>query len=109
MPRTDQRSSRHPRRGFTLVELIVAGLLVTFVWGTITMSLGQLGKAKRAGKRNLEAHMRADAAMHMIRREISSVIRDVDLFWTRLLLEDVSVRSDDGTSTATSCSSSTPG
>lgn len=79
------------RRGFTLVELMVAAMITAFVVGAVSMSLSQLGRAKSSARTLLAAHLRADAALTALRRDIISVLRDSDLFWTRLLLEDHTV------------------
>ena len=75
-------------RGFTLVEVMVAGIITAFLLGSISMSLSQVTKAKLVANQRLAAHQRADAALEALRREIASVIRSDDLFWTRLLIED---------------------
>lgn len=91
------RQAPRPRRGFTLVELIVAGVITAFVLGSVAMSMSQLAKAKNTAKLRFDAHLRADAALNAIRREVVSVLRRDDLFYTRLLiLNDAdSVRSRD--------------
>jgi prepilin-type N-terminal cleavage/methylation domain-containing protein len=84
------------RRGFTLVELMVAALMTAFVLGAVTMSLSQLSRAKFGAREQLAAHLRADAALNAVRRDVISVLRDPDLFWTRLLLTDHSISSPYG-------------
>ncbi len=76
------------RRAFTLVELLVAGVITAFVLGSVAASLAQLGKAKSIGKERLDAHLRADAALTILRRDLASVIRTDDLFYTRLVIYD---------------------
>ena len=90
--------SRHPQshRGFTLVEVMVAGIITTFLLGSVSMSLSQLAKAKASTTQRLAAHLRADAALESLRREIVSVIRSDDLFWSRLLIEDDAINSSFG-------------
>ncbi len=90
------RSPGARRRGFTLVELMVAAVMSAFVLGAVSMSLSQLSRAKSGGRAQLAAHLRADAALNAVRRDIVSVLRDPDLFWTRLLLTDQSVSSPYG-------------
>ncbi|TDJ57100.1 MAG: prepilin-type N-terminal cleavage/methylation domain-containing protein, partial [Planctomycetota bacterium] len=80
------RPDQSQRRGFTLVELMVAALMTAFVMSAVTMSLSQLSRAKAGGREQLAAHLRADAALNAVRRDVISVLRDQDLFWTRLLL-----------------------
>ena len=79
---------RSHRRGFTLVELIVAGVLTTFILGAISVSLTNLARAKSSSRQRLEAYLRADTALNMIRRDVVSIIRADDLFWTRFMLLD---------------------
>jgi len=89
--------SRQPHRpGFTLVELMVAALMTAFVLGAVSMSLSQLSRAKSGAREQLSAHLRADAALNAVRRDVVSVLRDQDLFWTRLLLTDHSISSPYG-------------
>ncbi|MCH8343462.1 MAG: hypothetical protein IH983_05705 [Planctomycetes bacterium] len=84
------------RRGFTLLELLLAGLVTALVWGAVTISLSQFNQAKASGKTRLEAYLRADTALNALRREIASVLRDDDLFLTRLLVEDGSAQTSIG-------------
>lgn len=76
------------RRSFTLVELIVAGVITSFIMGTISMSLANLARSKISSRLRLEAHLRADSALEIMRRDIVSIIRSDDLFWTRFYLTD---------------------
>jgi uncharacterized membrane protein YgcG len=76
------------RRGFTLVELMVAGVMAAFVLGAVSLCLAQLSDAKTGSRMSLEAHLRADAALAALQRNIVSILRDEDLFYTRLLLYD---------------------
>ena len=94
MKMTNRLTSR--RRGFTLIEMLVAGLITSFVLGSLSMSLSQLTSAKSSTKARLIAHLRADAALESVRQDIASVIRDYDLFWTRFLLDDDSTTSSLG-------------
>ena len=80
--------NRGTRRGFTLVELIVAGMAGMLVVAAVTVSLFQSARARSATKSRLVAYSRASAAMDQLRREISSTIRRSDLFETRILLYD---------------------
>jgi type II secretion system protein J len=89
------RSSR-PRGGFTLIEVLVAGVVTAFVLGVIATSLAQVSKAKHLGRERFNAHLRADAALNAMRRDIASVIRADDLFFTRLLITDGLVRTEGG-------------
>jgi hypothetical protein len=90
------RHPRPPRPGFTLAELVVAGVIVAFVWGAVTLSLRQLTTARGLTRTQLEAYLRADAALAHLRRDLCSVLRSDDLFWTRLLLTDGGFRTVEG-------------
>jgi prepilin-type N-terminal cleavage/methylation domain-containing protein len=79
---------RSPRRGFTLIELMVAGIIVALIWGAVTTSLHQLSRARSSSALQLQATLRADAALSELRKNIVSVIRSDDLYWTRLLILD---------------------
>ena len=85
------------RPGFTLIEVVLAGVMTAFVLGAVSLSLSQLSRAKSGGRQLLAAHLRADAALTAIRRDIITVLRDRDLFWTRLLLTDHAVSTPYGT------------
>ena len=82
------------RRGFTLIEMMVACVITAFIMGSVAMSLGQLSRAKTTCKERLDAHLRADVAVAALRRDIVTIIRTDDLFWTRLLLIDDTVATD---------------
>lgn len=79
---------RHPARAFTLVEVLVAAMITTFVLGAIWTSVGQMTKARAASRQRLMAYLRADTALNAIRRDIAAVIRSDDLFWTKLRITD---------------------
>jgi hypothetical protein len=71
-----------------MVELLLAGVIAAFVLGGITTSLSQIGKARSIVKTRYDAFLRADSALNALRRDVASVIRTDDLFYTRLLLID---------------------
>lgn len=82
------------RRGFTLVEIIVAGIIMAMLFGAITVSMGQVISARNNSRNRMEAFVRADAAMQSIRSDIASILRRNDLFNSWLKIEDDSYRLD---------------
>ena len=74
------------RRGFTLIELIIAGVMAAIVLGGITTALSQLGSTKSISRQRLEAYSRCDTALRTLRRDIITTLRRGDLFETRLLI-----------------------
>jgi len=84
------------RRAFTLIEVMIAGIITAMVLSSISMTLSQLGKSKSISKERLDTFLRADMALNTIRRDVVSIIRTDDLFFTRLLLYDDVVGSPAG-------------
>lgn len=80
--------NRSHRRGFTLVELIVAGVIAVLVLSAVTFSLSQLGRSRNVTFARLESTLRARAALEAVRRDIAGVIRDADLLKCRVLVTD---------------------
>lgn len=81
-------ASDRARRGFTLVELILAGSIAALVLITVVTTLSQVGRARTISRARLQSHLRADAALDAVRRDLTSLLRDADLFHTRVLLLD---------------------
>ncbi len=90
------RRPQRARRAFTMLEIMIAAVITAFVLGSLSLSLSQLSRAKDSSKMRLDAHLRADAALESIRRDLTSVVRHEDLYWTRLLLRDATVNSPIG-------------
>lgn len=82
----------HGRAGFTLLELLVAGVLASLVLGAITISLSQLGKARNLARDRVEAFQRASTAMDSVRADVVSALRSDDLFDCRVLITPGSSR-----------------
>jgi type II secretion system protein J len=87
---------RHPpssetaalRRGFTIVELVVAIAVAGIVVVTVSTALSRIGKTRDVARTRLDAVTRANAALDAVRRDLISTVRDGDLFYTRVLLFD---------------------
>ena len=93
-----RRPLRHHavRRGFTIVELILAGVIAAMVLGALTVSMSQIVQAKSISRERLDAYVRADVALRNLRRDIVSTLRRDDLFFTRLVIENDSINSQLG-------------
>ncbi len=81
------------RRGFTLIEVMLAILISAMVLGALWASMGQLTRSRNLSRQRLMAHLRADTALNAVRRDLASVLRSEDLFWTKLRIFDSSVPS----------------
>jgi type II secretion system protein J len=82
------------RRGFTILELVVALLIAGIITAAIATSLSQLGRAREAARLRMTATRRASDALEALRRDIQSTIRSDDLFLTRFRLAAETVRSE---------------
>ena len=76
------------RRGFTLIELVLAGVIAALVLLTVVTTLSQVGRARAISRVRLQAYLRADAALNSVRRDLTAILRDADLFHTRVMLYD---------------------
>lgn len=95
MPRRKNSAIKPPRResgasraAFTIVELVIAIAVAALVVVTITTVLSRITRSRDAARVRLEAVTRASAALDLIRRDLQSVLRDGDLFYTRVVLYD---------------------
>lgn len=77
-PRRLPRSRNAARRAFTLVELIVAAVIVALIAGGTTLITYRLARS-RAGAGNAEAFARASTAAGLIARDLANTARDEDL------------------------------
>lgn len=82
------RSRSERRRGFTVVELVVAIAVSAIVVITVTSVLSRVSRSRDVARLRLEAVSRANAALDSMRQDLASVVRDEDLYYTRLLLRD---------------------
>jgi prepilin-type N-terminal cleavage/methylation domain-containing protein len=79
---TSNPARRH-RRGFTLVELIAASVIVAMIGGATTLVIFRMGRTQRAAA-NQEAYSRADFAAELMARDVLTVNRDPNLTFARL-------------------------
>ncbi len=86
-----RRSRLASRRGFTLAELVVAGLIAAIVVGAVGASLSQLARSRTVSRVRLDSHLRTSMALDRVRREVQAAIRSDDLFDSRLLIIDDTV------------------
>ena len=76
------------RRAFTIVELVVAIAVSAIVIVTVSSALSRISRTRDVARTRLEAVTRANAALDAVRRDLVSVVRDGDLFYTRVLIFD---------------------
>ena len=74
------------KRGFTIIELVVAIMIAAIISGAVASSLSQLGRARNISRIRMTASRRASDALESIRRDVQSAVRSDDLFDTRLRL-----------------------
>ena len=84
------------KRGFTIIELVVAIMIAAIISGAVASSLSQLGRARNISRIRMTASRRASDALESIRRDVQSAVRSDDLFDTRLRLAPEVVRSPVG-------------
>ena len=84
------------KRGFTIIELVVAIMIAAIISGAVASSLSQLGLARNISRIRMTASRRASDALESIRRDVQSAVRSDDLFDTRLRLAPETVRSTVG-------------
>ena len=56
--------------GFTIVELLIAGVIAAMVFSVLAVSMTQVVQAKNISKERLDAHMRANVALKNLRRDL---------------------------------------
>lgn len=79
-------TSHASRRGFTLVELIVAGIMISLLGGATYVCISQTVRARDRGVSRGEAFTRANLAADLIAADVQNTLRDADLANTRLLI-----------------------
>ncbi|MCK4871980.1 MAG: hypothetical protein KAS72_04565 [Phycisphaerales bacterium] len=70
--------ARQRRNGsaFTLIELIVAGIIAALLTGATTYTVSRAVEARTISRGRQQAHGRADAALARITREASAILRN---------------------------------
>ena len=84
------------KRGFTIIELVVAIIIAAIISGAVASSLSQLSRARDISRIRMTASRRATDALESIRRDVQSTIRSDDLFDTRLRMAPEVARSSIG-------------
>ena len=84
------------KRGFTIIELVVAIIIAAIISGAVASSLSQLSRARDISRIRMTASRRATDALESIRRDVQSTLRSDDLFDTRLRLAPEIARSSIG-------------
>lgn len=84
------------KRGFTIIELVVAIMIAAIISGAVASSISQLGKARNISRIHMTASRRASDALENIRKDVQSTVRSDDLFDTRLRLAPEVARSPIG-------------
>ena len=84
------------KRGFTIIELVVAIIIAAIISGAVASSLSQLSRARDISRIRMTASRRATDALESIRRDVQSTLRSDDLFDTRLRLAPEIARSSVG-------------
>ncbi|MCK6475508.1 MAG: GspJ family type II secretion system protein [Phycisphaerales bacterium] len=76
------------RRGFTLVELIVGGVVIAVIGGAIVSALSNMVKTKNKSVARQQAFARADAAGARIASDVAAAVRSSDLAGCRFQVLD---------------------
>jgi type II secretion system protein J len=77
-----------PAGGFTVIELVIAIAVSAIVVITIGSVLSRVSQTRDIARAHLDAVSRANAALDALRSDLASVIRDEDLYNSRVLLLD---------------------
>lgn len=75
------------RRGMTLIELIVASLVIAAMTAATSLSVSQALRAARASSAREAARSLAETAAARIARDVASATRDGDLYDARIRIE----------------------
>ncbi len=74
-------------RAFTLVELVIAAVMVAFIAAATTVAVSQLIRARDGAAVRLAAFTRAQAAADRMAQDVETLVRDSDLSAARFLIE----------------------
>ena len=74
-------------RGFTLVEVIVGSIVLAIVTGATTTAVSNLARAKSVSAARQQAVERAHTAAAMIATDALRLVRDHDLYFTRVVIQ----------------------
>jgi len=77
-----------------MVEFILAAVLLALILLAMTVAMQQVVKARNRARGRIDAYIRADAAVRLLRRDLVSLLRREDLYYTRVLLEDQTIEQD---------------
>jgi type II secretion system protein J len=80
--------SKPGRRGFTLAELIVAGVIVALLAAATAGVVSTLVRSQRSAGARREAFARADAVASRAALDLQQIVRDSELSETRVLITD---------------------
>ena len=79
-------SAQH-NHGFTLVEVIVGSIVLAIVTGATTTAVSNLARAKSVSAARQQAVERAHTAAAMIATDALRLVRDHDLYFTRVVIQ----------------------
>lgn len=82
------RAGRAMVRGFTLAELIAAGVIVALLAAAVMGSISSLSRSQRSSQARREAYARAEAVASRIAMDVASIVRDSDLTRAHLVVTD---------------------
>ncbi len=80
------------RRGFTLIEVMVAVTIAAGVAAATTVAISRAADARDAARARQQAHSRADVAAERIALDVACSLRDGDLYFARVAVLDASAK-----------------
>lgn len=86
--RAADRRPPSSNRAFTIIELVVAIVVSAIVITTVATALSRISRTRDVARTRLEAATRANSAIDAIRRDLASLVRDGDLFFSRVRISD---------------------